>query len=34
MLFAIPIRCGNQRLRSTPTGVIEVPAVPSAKTTP
>ena len=33
-LFAMPIRRGYQRLRSTPTGVIDVPALPSANTTP
>ena len=34
MLLAIPIRCGYQRLSSTPMGVTEVPALPSANTTP
>ena len=34
MLLAIPMRWGYQRLRSTPTGVTEVPALPIANTTP
>ena len=34
MLLAMPNRCGYQRLRSTPMGVTEVPAVPIANTTP
>ena len=34
MLLAMPMRCGYQRLSSTPMGVMDVPALPSANTTP
>ena len=34
MLFAIPSRWGYHRLIMTPTGMIDVPALPTAKTTP